>query len=69
MYEGTMNTKPSWPPRMSLPLSEEERNVVIDLKAVLQKQNRTLKDFVWESLVERIKRDNLLPIGEKGKKK
>lgn len=69
MYEKSMNTKINWPPRMSLPLSPEERNVVIDLKAVLQKQERTLKDFVWEALEERIRRENLLPIADKPKRK
>jgi hypothetical protein len=64
-----MSNKIEWPSRMSLPLSKEERNIIIDLKAVLQKQDRTLKDFVWENVLEGIKREGLLPLAEKAKKK
>jgi hypothetical protein len=68
MYEKPMSNR-MWPSRMSLPLSEEERDMVIDLKAVLQKQDRTLKAFVINSMMEQIKREQLLPLAEQGKRK
>ena len=62
MYAPSMGTKIEWPSRMSLPLTREEKNLLIDLKADLQKEERTLKDFVWEAVMEKWHR-------EKAKKK
>lgn len=62
MYAEAMSDKISWPSRMSLPLSEEERKKIIALKADLQIEKRTLKDFVMDAIWEKLKR-------EKGQKK
>jgi hypothetical protein len=62
MYTEGMTTQTKVPPRLSLPLSEEERMEIIDLKSHLQKERRSLKEFVIGAIRKEIER-------EKGKKK
>lgn len=57
MYTGCMSEKMKFPPRLSLPLSEKEREEIIDLKSTLQKERRTLKGFVLEAIMEKWKRE------------
>lgn len=59
MYTELMSEKPKLLPRMSLPLSEEEREFIIDLKSELARQRRQLKEFVMEAVREHAKREKM----------
>jgi hypothetical protein len=53
MYGDNMSEKITWPSRMSLPLTEEDRRKIILLKADLQMEKLTLRDFVMQAIWEK----------------
>lgn len=67
MYTERMNEKTKFAPRMSLPLSEEERDFVLDLKHELARQRRHLKEFVMEALREQARKEKF-PVAHATKK-
>jgi hypothetical protein len=57
MYTECMSTQIKVAPRLSLPLSEEERREIIELKSHLQIARRPLKAFVLEAIREKVGRE------------